>query len=481
MALSRRRFLKSSAVATAGVGFSLSTNAKVLGANDRLNVAVVGVNRGTTHMHWLYGESKNTQCTVSCDADINRAKSKANMVTKNWKNKCEAIQDYRRVVDRKDIDIVSVGTHNCTHAIISIQAMESGKDVYCEKPVSHNVWEGRQLVNAARRYNKICQTGTQSRSNKGMRDMIKYVESGQLGKVKYAVGTCYKSRRSIGKRSTPLTIAKEVDYNLWCGPAAKVPLYRNKMHYDWHWDFNTGNGDLGNQGIHQMDLARWFLGEKELSPRVISAGGRIGYEDAGNTPNTQVIYHDYKRAPLIFEVRGLPTTRLKGIRIGVVVECEGGTMLVGSYSAGRAIDKEGKRIKNFSGGGRHYGNFIDAVRKRDQSILTAEIEEGHLSSALCHTGNISHQLGKKATPDEIKAQFKGDAIAEDSIARMYEHCRANKVKIDPKTLTLGTVLEMDPKTERFTNSEAANKLLTREYRKPFVINAIDPKATAKAS
>jgi len=256
------------------------------------------------------------------------------------------------------------------------------------------------------------------------------------------------------------------------------------MHYDWHWDMNTGNGDMGNQGIHQMDIARWFLGVNTLSPRVMSIGGRVGYVDAGNTPNTQTVIHAYDKAPLIFETRGLPKGKeyqdhkwsrsmdnYRGSRIGVVVQCEGGHITVPSYSSCAAFDKEGKKIKSWSGGGDHFGNFIKAVRSRKTSDLHANILEGHLSSALCHTGMVSHLVGKTATNEEITAQAKSNKAGADSWERIKAHLEANKIDVTKGGIQLGSWLEMDVKTERFTNNDAANKLLKRNYRKGFEVPA----------
>src|SRR5205807_7292226 len=214
--------------------------------------------------------------------------------------------DVRKLLENKDIDVISTATPNHWHSLITIWSCQAGKDVYVEKPVSHNVFEGRQCVEAARKYNRIVQAGSQGRSNGAQREAFAWIKEGHLGKIKIARGLCYKRRPSIGKVDGPQPIPSQIDYDLWCGPALKLPLTRKKLHYDWHWVWNTGCGDLGNQGIHEMDVARWFLGAMELSPRVFSVGGRLGYVDDGETPNTMVIYHDYPTAPLIFEVRGLP-------------------------------------------------------------------------------------------------------------------------------------------------------------------------------
>ncbi len=264
-----------------------------------------------------------------------------------------------------------------------------------------------------------------------------------------------------------------------------VDLYRPKLHYDWHWDYNTGNGDLGNQGIHQMDIARWFLGESELSPEIVSFGGRLGYEDAADTPNTQIVVHGYAKAPLIFEVRGLPKAKefqekgwgenmdnYRGSGVGVVVQCEKGYLVCPSYTAVTAYDPDGKVIKSWKGGADHYENFLKACRSRKHEDLNADILQGHLSSALCHTGNVSYQLGAKATPHEIRESIKGNELVADSFDRMIEHLAANGVPVDQPILTKGASLKMDGKAEKFIGNEAASQRLSREYRKPYVVPEI---------
>jgi predicted dehydrogenase len=366
--------------------------------------------------------------------------------------------------------------------LLSVWACQAGKDVYVEKPVSHNAWEGRQIVLAARKYGRIVQTGTQSRSNPGLREAVAWIHEGNLGKIRVARGLCYKPRQSIGKVSGPTSIPGSIDYDLWCGPAPVTPLMRQKLHYDWHWQFVTGNGDLGNQGIHQMDIARWILGETTLSPAVFSVGGRFAYMDDGDTPNSQVVYHAYAKAPLIFEVRGLPRSRqfksdglgknmpdYRGAQDGVVVDCEGGHVVIPSYDSAIAYDKGGKEIRRWKRGADHYANFISAVRSRKPGDLNAEIEEGHLSSALCHTGNISYQLGQKLAPEAIRDRLKDQPEALESFGRLAEHLEANGINLSATPARLGAWLTMNPRTERFTNSNAANHLLAREYRKGFEV------------
>ena len=252
------------------------------------------------------------------------------------------------------------------------------------------------------------------------------------------------------------------------------------MHYDWHWDWNTGNGDMGNQGIHQMDIARWFLGEMQVSPRVASVGGRLGYSDAGNTPNSQIVFHAYEKAPLIFETRGLPKSGLdyetgmdnyRGSRVGVIVQCEQGYVVIPSYSGCKAYDNDGNEVNAWSGGGDHYANFVQAVRSRKHEDLNADILDGHLSSALCHTGGVSHVLGKKATSKEIEESLSAtQPQLADSFARMAAHLRANEVDIDnTAALSLGAWLEMDPATETFKDNPEASARLTRDYRAGYVV------------
>lgn len=478
--LNRRSFLTKTALATATVSWSARSWSQVKSANETIRVGVIGFgSRGKDH---LAGLSKTTGVRIAglCDVDDAILRAEA----EKWKG-AETHKDMRKLLESKNIDAVSIATPNHWHSLAAIWAIQSGKDVYVEKPVSHNVWEGRQLVEAARAHRKIVQTGTQSRSSFAIKQAVEWVQKGNLGKILVARGLCYKPRRSIGKVSGPQPIPAGIDYDLWCGPALKLPLMREKLHYDWHWDFNTGNGDLGNQGIHQMDIARWFLGEQTLSPRVLSIGGRLGYVDDGNTPNTQIVWHGYDKAPLIFEVRGLPKAKqyqtdkdwngnmdkYKGGSIAVLVHCEGGTVLVPNYSSAVAVDNEGKEIMKWNGADDHYGNFIKAVRSRKPEDLNAEVLQGHLSSGLCHTGNVSYRLGKTATPEEIHDRLGSDKDLSESYERMAAHLAANDVFVAKDPLKLGVMLKMDPKSERFLDNPAANELLTRPYRSPYIVPA----------
>jgi predicted dehydrogenase len=385
--------------------------------------------------------------------------------------------DIRKVLDDKNIDAMVVVMPNHWHALATVWGCQAGKDVYVEKPVSHNVWEGRQMIAAAKKYKRVVQSGIQARSDQALQDAFDWLQAGNLGKILVARGFCIRERPSIGKVTEPTPIPPEVDYELWTGPAEKTPLMRQELHYDWHWQWNTGNGDIGNQGPHQMDQCRRALGQKTLPKRVMCFGGRFGYVDDGETPNTQIAIFDYEPAPLIFEVRGLPRKTgdpamdaYKGARIGIVVECEDGY-----YQGGWAYDKDGKKIKQFveDGGGNHYRNFIDVVRSRKVEDLKAYIPEGHVTSALCHIANISYRAGKEALPEEIREAVKTQNQITDRVERFEEHLAANGVDLTKNKAMLGPWLEIDTETERFTGEgdivAKANSLIRRDYRKPFVI------------
>ena len=476
---SRRQFLKGAA----GAAASLAVLPRIARAdvNSQVRIAVIGINgRGRNHI-----EAFANNLVALCDCDRKVLGQRAYEFEQRYDRKPDQVVDYRELLDRDDIDVVSIATPNHTHALIAIQAAEAGKHVFVEKPVSQCLWEGRQLVNASRHYDRLIQCGTQARSSAAIAQAVEFVRSGKLGKIKYAVGTCYKPRPSIGKLDRPLVISKDIDYDLWCGPAAMVDLYRPKLHYDWHWDFNTGCGDIGNQGAHQMDIARWFLGDPGISPRVISVGGRLGYEDAGNTPNTQVVLHDYPAAPLVFETRGLPRSkadqnrweqsmdRYRQSQIGVIVQCEDGYVFSSNnYDTAQAFAPNDEEIAHWDGGGDNFQNFLAAVRSGRRDHLDADVEVGHVSGALCHTGNISHRLGEKRTAAEITAAVADHPLLAEFVDRMLAHLRANEVDVDRPAVTLGPWLEFDAASERFTNNDAANQLVRREDRQPYVVPQI---------
>jgi predicted dehydrogenase len=473
----RRRFLEESLfAATAALAGGSASHALAEPAtrrssspNEQIRVACIGVRgQGGGHVA-AYASMKDAVVATICDADSGVVENRLNSVEAKTGKRPQYVQDLRQVMDDKSIDAVSIATPNHWHALAAIWAMQAGKDVYVEKPVSHNVSEGRRMVEAARKYGRICQTGTQVRSSTGVREAIQFLHDGKLGKIQLARALCYKSRGSIGLAGGEQKPPATLDYNLWTGPAPLKALTRKNLHYDWHWVWDTGNGDLGNQGIHQMDIARWGLGKDTLASNVLSLGGRFGYRDDGETPNTQLVFLDYGDSPLIFEVRGLKTDKLQGAGVGVIFYGSEGYLVNPSYTDAAAYDSKGNLIRNFSGGGNHFANFLDAVRSRKHTDLKADILEGHLSSALCHLGNVSYRLGTMQTFDADKKGFGDNKEAFETFARFEKHLADNGVRMEESQYRLGRQLVVDPRRETFPTDAEAAAMLTREYRKPFVV------------
>lgn len=483
-AITRRVFLGSAAAAaaTTTLGCRASAGTAAASPNQQLRVAVVGLRgRGRDHVNQFI-DLPGVEVAALCDVDSNVLEAAKAKAIEAGATDPLTIVDFRELLERDDIDAVSIATPNHWHALQAVWACQAGKDVYLEKPVSHNVWEGRQIVHAAAKYDRIVQTGTQIRSSPSIQEALAWVNEGHIGEIQLARGLCYKPRESIGRVEGAQNVDPAVDYDLWCGPAPKKPLMRERLHYDWHWVFDTGNGDLGNQGIHQMDIARWALGEPALPPRTISVGGRFGYVDDGNTPNTQFVYHDYERAPLLFEVRGLPRDAKAqagkwrdgmddyfGASIGVIVHCEGGHLQIPSYTQATAYDKKGKKLESWKGGANHYANFVDAVHSRRAADLTASIEDGHLSSALCHLGNVSYMRGEAGGPAKVSKIASKLRNAGDTAVRFLDHLAKNGVDPEIEQPIVGSWLEIDPDTETIQGDDEASRLLTREYREPFVV------------
>ncbi|CAL1124836.1 unnamed protein product [Cladocopium goreaui] len=472
---SRRRFLEQSMFA-ATAALTTSASSRLLAAeearpsspNEKYSVAIIGTNgRGQSHIGSVLGK-ENCEITYLCDPDSNVGQRRTEYVAEKQGKAPNFVQDMRRVFEDDSVDIVTIATQNHWHALAAIWAMQAGKDVYVEKPVSHNVSEGRRMVQVARKEGRICQTGTQIRSNRGTQEAIDFIHSGGIGDVKVARGTCYKRRNSIGHASQR-DVPSGVDYNLWLGPAPERPFTKNRFHYNWHWHWDYGNGDLGNQGIHQMDVARWGLGLDNLGKSVTAYGGRFGYEDDGETPNTMVSMHDYGDKMLIFEVRGLKTDSLRGANVGNVFYGSDGYVVMTGYATGAAFDLDGKMIKQFDGGGDHFGNFLDAVASRKHEDLNADIEEGHLSSALCHLGNNSFLLGEEMSTDAANERLGSNEEVQDSFTRFKDHLANNSVDLSVEKLQLGPQLMIDTANEEFINNGDASAMLTRNYRKPFVV------------
>jgi len=473
--LSRRLFLEetllAAAAATAGSSGVLvaADRAKPSKSpNERLSVAIIGVrSRGGDHAQ-AYDARDDCVISYICDADAAIGERLAGQL----KGKPKFVQDMRRIFDDKSVDIVSIATPNHWHSLAAIWAMQAGKDVYVEKPLSHNISEGRRMVQVARKYNRICQGGTQYRSTGSNHAAAQYIREGKLGQIKLAHVCTYRPRESIGpagQYSPPPT----VDYNLWAGPAPmELPVRRKSFHYDWHWFWDWGGGELANNSVHPVDAMRMVLDLKGLGRGVLSYGGRVGLDDCAETPSVQVTIHDFGTVTVVQEVRNLKTADPK----------RGATLIVGTegYLSGgaggtSAYDPDGKLVQKLSGPNEdHFANFIKAVRSRKREDLNAEVNEGHISTAVVHVANISQRLGKPASAKEIQKALEALKVNEnvvEKLAEIRQHLTDNGVDIEKTPLTLGPWIGIDSDKEKFIDNPAADAFLTRDYRKPFVVPA----------
>ena len=468
--LTRRQFLGTGLAAAGTVALShTKSSGRILGANDTVRVAVAGLNgRGSSHVGAYLG-MKGVEIAYLIDPDTRTYKKHLGKITeKGAKPAC--ITDVRKALDDKTLDAVSIATPNHWHALMTIWSCQAGKDVYVEKPCSHNVREGRVAVEAARRHDRIVQHGTQSRASKEWARLAEVVKSGKLGKLLVSYGLCYKPRKSIGEKPVAPP-PKEVDFNLWLGPAAEQPHHANLVHYNWHWFWDFGNGDIGNQGVHQMDIARWMIPGATLPTSVVSYGGRYGYKDQGETPNTQIAVFTFPDTDtrLVFEVRGLNTDGFHGQKIGNVLKFDTGVVAGGKFYPDGKDKAEPLPDVDLParGPGSQFENFVHAVRTRKRSDLHADILEGHYSSALCHLPNVSYRLGTDAPFADGLRKAGDDAAAADAAERMAQHLKANGVEAGSVNLRVGRVVKFEPKAEQVVGDPQAAKLLTRAYRQPF--------------
>lgn len=462
--ITRRTLLKAAASAGVATTFTIAgtkASGRVLGANETIRVGVAGINgRGNAHIG-EYLKMENVQVTHLIDPDSTLFEARSESIKKKTGAAPKCVQDIRKALEDKDLDAVSVATTNHWHSLITIWACQAGKDVYVEKPCSHNVFEGRKCVEAAKKYQRIVSHGTQKRSGSGWQ-LAKEIAEGKRGKLLVSRGTCFKRRASIGfkpEQQPPSTL----DFNIWLGPAPQQPFHRNLVHYNWHWFWDTGNGDIGNQGVHEMDVARWMIPGATLPRSVISVGGRFGYTDQGQTPNTQIAIFDFDGVLLLFEVRGLPTKG--GVGNNQVFDAKA------SWTPPAPAVHPGVKspIAPRGPGKGIFDNFIQCVRSRKAEDLDAHILEGHYSAALCHLANISYRLGEETPFDQQVKAFVGNSAATEAFAQMQEHLKENGVSLTDTKYRVGRFLKFDAANEKFIGDEEANKLLTREYRAPFVV------------
>ncbi|MFN8241645.1 MAG: Gfo/Idh/MocA family oxidoreductase [Bacteroidales bacterium] len=443
----RRDFIKTGILGTAGIaigakGFSAKSYSRISGANDRITVAVIGIRgQGGTHISSFLGmkDSKNVRLKTLCDADEATFADKVKVVQNRTGETPVTVWDMRRVLEDKEIDAVSMAIPNFWHALGTIWACQAGKHVYTEKPATHLIWEGRKMIEAARKYNVRVQVGLQNRSIPGVMQAIKFLHDGGIGDVFMAKGTCYKPRDSFGiaPDSNP---PESLHYDYWLGPCEWRPYNEKRVHYNWHWHWLTGGGDTANQGPHQFDIARWGLNKNEHPVTVFSMGNIFGIspkECSQETPNTQTSMFKYADGKILeFETRGRYTNEEAslGIRIGNMfygtegyVEIDGGEWRAyrkreSKPFAGTGVATEKNGDPTFlapPGGSSHYGNFIDAIRSGKNEDLHCDIAEGYMSACLPALANISYRVGHQLTFDGTKEKFVKDKEADKYLTRAY--------------------------------------------------------------
>ena len=470
----RRDFLKRTVAGSALATFVVSgtkASGRVLGANDRVRIAVAGINgRGQGHLRG-FGQMKDVEIAYLVDPDSRLFSSRSNIVKGSAGNTPVCVQDVRRALDDRNLDAISIVTPNHWHALMAIWACQAGKDVYVEKPCSHNIFEGRKLVEAARKYGRIVQHGTQRRSDPQWIQLTNDIRNGKYGKLLLAYAFDRRQRLSTGIKD-PQEPPRELDFNLWLGPAPVQPFRTNLVHYRWHWAWDFGNGEIGNLGSHELDVCRWAMPVGAAPKSVVSLGGRFGYKDQGQTPNTHLTMIDFGEVKLLHEARGLVGKHQW--KITNEFYTDEGVIRDGKFFAkGKS---KGVPIENApppgapEQGPRHLRNFIDCVRSRKREDLHAEILEGHRSTLLAHLGNISYRLGEDVPFDRLTKTFDGDKMFRESFEDMKRHLAdAGRLELANSTYRLGRTLSFDAQAEEFVGAPDANQLLSRPYRGPFVI------------
>jgi predicted dehydrogenase len=477
---SRRSFLARAGTLSAAAAASRTA----FSANDTLEAAILGCGiRSEAHADAL---ADRDGCRVRwvCDPDRSRAEKLADRVEKRQGARPRIAIDLRRVIDDTAVDVVAVATPNHWHAIASIWAMQAGKDVYVEKPVSHSIEEGRRMVQIARRHARICQVGTQARSLACLHEARKFLAAGGIGPVKLARAVYSRHRKPIGGPGS-FPPPPGVDYDLFCGPAPLEAVTRPHFHYDWHWFWSTGDGELGNNGIHMLDVIRLLLGLEGPGEATISVGTRAGYHDAAETPHTQTSITVFPQVTLVTEVCGLEKPMpIDGTTLGIVLHGEGGTLHWKPQEAEVVVrDPAGALIRTIAAPARdhvadHFGNFLAAVRSRDSTMLTADIDQGRQSTALCHLGNMSYRLGGDLPFADVQAALSQRRFADDPatlVSRMRNTLEANDCLPKSGGIRCGVWVDTVPTAGRGTDEAGvcrdprAAALERLVYRQPFTL------------
>src|SRR3954453_21653451 len=487
-----RRFLQQSAIGSAVLGSAALVARPLLGrsvkrsANEQLNVGFICLGGRCKELLPQFDQLDDVRIAAICDVDEERVAQ--------WAESHKGAKKYtdlRKLYDDKDIDAVVIAICNHWHVLAAIWACQAGKDVYVEKPLCHNHWEGEQLVATARNHDRIVQVGTQQRSDPMQAEIKQFLhDDKKLGEIKYAQVCRFGAREPIGKRSTPLVPPSSVNYDLWLGPARDEPLYREKFHYDWHWDWNTGNGELVNWGVHVIDDAVNVVLRDEVPfpKRITAAGGRVAWHDAGETPNVVFAYYDTGSIPILFGLSNLPDGRenKKGLKIdnmntGYVVHCEGGYSS-GGRGHGAAYDTSGNVIREFKGNSGflvHPQNWVDAVKAHDRKMLNAEVQIGHQSTAWCNLADVALRSGSHYTHERAVAGRKDFEPWDALVDQIEKHMKRNNVDLKRANFHLGPTLEFEAEKQKFVGdgAEKANGYLHREYRRKFEVPQIQSKTT----
>jgi len=483
--ISRRNFIKNSIAATAGSYLAVSSHRSfvtgVRGANNEVRVAVAGIHsRGGAHVKH-FQSLPGVNVVALCDPDSEVLSKGVTQLKDKTGASVSGYADVRELLDRKDIDALVIAAPNHWHSLMTVYACQAGKHVYVEKPVSHSIEEGRGMVNAAHKYNRIVQAGTQHRSCPAVKNAAADIQAGKYGKVQWVHCSKLGARDTIGKVTTPQPVPEYIDYNLWAGPAPMTPVMRKQFHYDWHWQWNWGDGEMANWGIHYIDDFRHILGWDDVPAKVVAAGNRFAWDDNGETPNMHFALFDYDGLPVVVDIRNLPDPKRKGGKSGAVylgsrggnwIQCEAGSIRI-ARGGGWFYDNDGKRVKQYKGdaGAQHAQNFIDCVRSGRRQDLAAEIEVGHLGTAVCHQANVAWRAGAEAALDEVRESVKQHEDALNTLKDMLEQLEGNEVNLAREKFVLGPALTYDRKTERFVGegAERANKYIACSYREPFVM------------
>jgi predicted dehydrogenase len=409
--LSRRRFFATAVSAVPGLaGF----------AAERIRIAVIGVHgRGRDHIAAFQG-LRNVEVALLCDPDEKVLRERAGQFHRRYGREPETCVDLRRVLERKDIDAVSIATPNHWHALAAIWACQAGKDVYVEKPAAHTIFEGRKLVEAARKYRRIVQHGVQLRSSLALQEAVALLRQGVIGEVRSARGMVYRSRHSIGRKPDEPSPPAGLHYDLWLGPAPERQFNANIVHYNWHWRWAYGDGEIGNQGIHETDMCLWGLGVDSLPVHVHATGDRY-WDDDKETPGILDARYDFATGQTAaIEVRPWTHGATEGIPVGNIFTGKDGVMLVKGYDEFKVL--LGPRREpgpHGKAGGNHFANFIEAMRRRDPAAQNGPVETAHRASGLAHLANISYRLGRPLKFDPAAERFPGDAEAAVMLSRTY--------------------------------------------------------------